>query len=737
MNPPTNGFDRAIGIAAIRRLRRRRGAIPFVRQWSSGDCGLAALAMVLAYHGRPVPLADLRASVGSTRDGASATALIAIARRYRLVGQWVTVEMEELKSLPPATILFWAFNHYVVFARVTRSSVSILDPAVGSREVPLTDATKLFTGAALILEPEVEFDPTPPPASSSGLWRYLRKGVPEPRAAVKIVVTSLVLRMVALALPLLTAFVVERLLPSAELQLVSVLVGGVLTLGATYFVGSMVRSHLSLGIIGRVQFVNSVIFVDHLVNLPFAFFEQHTVADLSQRLNSGRRVHESLASIGAGGLLDALLCIVYLLLLSVSSWKLAAVTGILALLRVLVLVALHKRQYFLACQSIEMQARCSSYQIEMISGMELLKSSGSENQAARRWAELYVDELNVILTQERLLALFAALKDSLSFISPLIILCCGSALVMTGQLTLSTMLGLTALAYACLLPLDQLVESLKNISQMTSSIERIEEVMALPAEQAPGLHVPERVRGEMSVRGVYFQYGPLSRPVLSDVTFEVPAGRSLAIVGMSGSGKSTLGRLLVGLYQPTGGEVRLDGYPLATLNYNSLRQQFGVVTQSAFCFSGSIRSNIALGHPYLGLDEVIAAAKAACVHDEIAAMPMGYDTLVGTGGSSISGGQRQRIALARALAHTPSLLLLDEATSNLDAVTESRIHANLSLLKCTRIVVAHRLSTVRHADEILVLHAGSVAERGTHESLMSRQGAYAALVAAQLPDPAP
>jgi ATP-binding cassette, subfamily B, bacterial len=710
-----------------------RRAIPVIRQMEDADCGAACLAMVLGHLGQRADLGELRELTGAGRDGVTALAIVNAARACRLRARGVKAELGDLRHLPRGSVLHWEFSHFVVLERTTRRGALIIDPAHGRRAVTTNDLRRAYTGVAILFEPAGDFDRTPGARTrSKGTWRYLRPMLSQAKNMVRVLATSLFLRLAALGLPLLTALVVDEIVPRGDRHLLLVLTAGVAVLIGYNFLSAFLRASLLLELRTRLDLGLTMGFIDHLVKLPYGFFLRRAAGDLMMRLQSNSAVRDILATGALSGVLDGGFASLYLIMLFVISPLMAGVVLVLAVLEVATMVLSWRRNQRLMSSSLQAQADNQSYAYELLAGIETLKASGAEHRAADRWSGLFIDQVNIDVTRGRLMAAVEAVTTTLQVAAPLVILMVGAFQVLSGNITLGTMLSAAALGAGFLDPLATMISSGMQLQALTSYMQRINDVLDTPREQH-GEHVrpAPRLSGRIRAADVSFSYGKLAPPVLSHICLEIEPGQHIGIVGRSGSGKSTLAHLLLGLYQPTSGRIEYDGQDLAGFDAGSVRRQLGIVTQRPYLFGSSVRENIALTNPELPLAAVTEAARIACVHDDIAAMPMGYDTELHDGGASVSGGQRQRIALARALVHRPSILLLDEATSELDTVTEQKIYTNLDAISATTIVIAHRLSTIRNADLILVMDQGRIVETGTHDQLLARQGAYSALVQAQ------
>lgn len=729
-------LDRFPALAKLTDGSRRR-AVPWIPQTTNTDCGAACLAMVLAYFGKEIPLEEVRTHAYLGRDGTTARFLLEAGRELGLCGRAVSIpDVRDLHHLPRGSILHWSFSHFVVLDRVTRHGAIVVDPAGGREEKSWEELGHRFTGVAITLEPGPDFEPERS-RSSVGTTRFVAELLGRSGILARVLTTSVFLQLLALGLPVLTGLVVDRVVPYHDIGLLELLAIGFVGLIGFRFVASLVRAFLLVQLKTDLDAKITLEFLDHLVDLPYPFFQTRSTGDLMMRLNSNSTVREMLTGTALSAGLDGSMASLYLVLLFLASPPLGFLVTVLGASRLIVFLAARKKYRERMAVTLERQARSRGFQVQMLSGIETLKSTGSEKRAVERWSNLFADELNATAAQGRLSAWSDSLLDALTTGSPLVVLLVGCHLVLQGELSLGTMLALNALAVGFLTPLSTLMTTALQFETLKSYIARIDDVLGMEKEQSKDSpRARPEIEGRIRLENVSFRYGSRGPYAISDVSLSVEPGELVALVGASGAGKTTLANLMLALYRPTEGRVLFDGYELDKLDLPWVRKRLGVVNQNPYLFGRSIRDNIALADPSLSLEQVAAAARKARIHDEILAMPMGYSTELGQGGNSISGGQRQRIALARALVNEPSILLLDEATSNLDAITEREIHQELDRLRCTRIVIAHRLSTIRSADRIVVVEAGRVVETGSYEEMVARNGSFAKLIAAQRESPA-
>ena len=724
---PSSRASLAERLPALGRLGKS-AEIPYIAQLEWSDCGAACLAMVLHFHGKQVELADIRNGLSVSRDGVTARALVEGATRFGLIATGVRADLDQLAVLPRGSILHWEFNHFVVFDRMLGGGrVLIVDPAAGPREIGLDELGRKFTGVAIQFAPNAAF--TKLKSKNPAARPYLRELFAESHLMWRVIACSLVLRIIALVIPLMTGMIVDRVVPRSDYTMLLITICAIAGLVLFQAISSLIRSNLLIHLRTVLDGRMTLGFLDHMVALPIGFFQKRSVGDLLLRVGSNSQMREIVTSQTLSAIIDGAFVLLYAFVILFTNVTLGVVAILMALLPPAVYRAARAQNMRLTTEDLQAQAKSQSYLAEILGGMETLKTAGAETGAVERWAGLYADVMNVSVRKGRLNAKIDAIRGSIAQLAPMVIMGIGAHAVMKAQMSVGTMLAMTSLAMSLFGPLAQLIESLLNMQLLNGYAARVEDVMKTPVEQnREKVAQPPRLRGDIALKGVGFHYAADRPAVLSNIDLTIPAGAKVALVGPSGSGKSTLLNLLAGTLVPTVGQVSYDRHDLHTMDLKAVRQQIGIVPQNPFIFGSSVRENIAITAPDASLDRVRQAATMAAMHEDISAMPLGYDTPISDGGSSLSGGQRQRIAIARACLREPRVLLFDEATSALDPATEARVVGNVRRLGCTQVTVAHRLSTIQSYDLIVVMDQGRIVETGTHAQLVAKQGLYSRLV---------
>ncbi len=703
----------------------RPRSIPFVPQMEAVECGAASLTMILRGFGHYAELSELREACGVSRDGVSAKQLVRVARLYGLETRARRLEPQDLAELESPAILHWEMNHFVVLDRYGPDEVRILDPAIGPRRVKSTDFNKSFTGICIELTPGADF--VKQPRKRASLGRYVELAKHARPALVSIAIASLLVNVLGLGLPLATRLVVERVLLAAQhswLTTIALFVLLLVTLGAA---AQALRSWLLARVRDFVDGTISSELAAHLFRLPVRFFDQRHTADLVARVESVRVLREILAEHVVALLVDGPLLLTYLGVMFAFEWRLALVTLGSVVAYGLVYAIARPRQLALFRERLVKDVRAGVQLLQALRGVVTLKAAGSELGAHDRWLRSFVHALNAARGEAAWRAAAESILLAIRLVAPAVVLVWGGHMAISGGLGIGELMGLLLVAGALVAPLESAIQALLRVQELPIHLARMDDVLQSPRE-ASGAHAAPTLAGDVRLEDVTFRYGPTAPPALDGVSITIRAGEKVAFVGPSGSGKSTVAKMLLGLATPESGRVLFDGLDVADLEVDSVRSQIGTVLQETALFEGTIRENVALYHPAASLEDVVAAARLAQLHDDIEVLPLGYDTPISGDAGPLSGGQRQRLALARAVLHRPPILVLDEATSALDTVTEAAVDTYLSSRSCTRIIIAHRLSTVRDADRIYVLAGGKVVEHGRHDELVSAGGHYSELV---------
>ncbi|CAB4937787.1 unannotated protein [freshwater metagenome] len=710
--------------------------MPVVRQDSAVECGAASLTMILRYWGLDVPLAEVHERCNVGRDGANARDIAAAARSYGLQVSPHTVGLDELSEAPVPAILHWSFSHFVVLERFSVSHATIVDPGGGRREVTRRELSEQFTGILLGFAPGPGFAPEAleedDPAWKVVARRALR-GAGVRRLMVQILAISLLLQVLGLAVPLLTRAVVDEIVPQGLDSVMTTIGLGIAVLVLTVGVASYLRGLFLVLLQSRLDVRLMAGFFEHVLALPYRYFQERSTGDLLQRLSSNVEIRNILSSQILAGLLDGAMVIVYGVVLVVIDPIFGMAALVIGGIQVGLLVLTTPKMTMLVAEQLSEEARSQSFLVESLAGVATLKSSGSEDRALAHWMSLFTGQVHATMRQGRQQVLISGVTSTIQRFAPLVLLWIAADAALSGRLSLGSALALVSLGGLFLQPLGTLISSGQVLQQVGGHLDRIATVLRVDPEEQPGTRraTPD-LQGGIRLEGVSFRYDPGGAWTLHDLHLDIAPGTRVALVGPTGSGKSTIVKLLLGFYVPEEGEVLVDGRPLSELDLRSYRSQLGVVMQDPRVFNTSIRRNIALHDPSLSVAQVERAAELAELADDIRRMPMGFETMVAEGGEALSGGQRQRLALARALVREPRLLVLDEATSSLDMATEARVAQHLREIRCTTVVIAHRLSTVADADVIVVLKDGGVVEQGDHRTLLAQDGVYAELVRGQM-----
>jgi NHLM bacteriocin system ABC transporter peptidase/ATP-binding protein len=712
----------------------KRVRTPTVLQMEAVECGAAALAIVLAYFGRWVPLEQLRIACGVSRDGSKASNIVKAARSYGLVAKGFKKEPGDLRTLRPPMIIHWNFNHFIVLEGIRKGKVYLNDPGLGPLIMTEEELDQAFTGVVLTFEREPGFKPGGDPPRLLG---SLKKRLVAARAALTFVVlVGLALVVPGLVVPVFSKVFVDSVLLEGrhdwlEPLLLAMGITAVLTAALTW----MQQVYL-LRLESKMALSSSSRFLWHVLRLPVEFFNQRFHGDVSSRVAINDRVAQLLSRDLATNVLGVLMIVFFAVLMFQYDPLLTLVGVAIVSLNMAALRFVSRKRVDRSYRLLQEQGKLLGTAIGGLQMIETIKASGGEADLYSRWSGHQAKVVNTRQELERYTQLLDAVPPLLAALNSAVVLGLGGLQVMNGALSLGGLVAFQALMTSFIAPVSRLVSLGGRLQAVEGDMARLDDVMRYPVDaqagdavgEPPAEDFPVKLSGHLELRGISFGYSRLDPPLIQDLSLTLRPGARIALVGGSGSGKSTISKLVTGIYEPWQGEILFDGRPRTEIPPGVMANSLGFVDQNIFLFEGTVRENLTLWDSTVPLPEVVAAAKDGAIHDDIAARSGGYDSRVHETGANWSGGQRQRLEIARALVNRPSLLVLDEATSALDPVTESEIDDSLRRRGCTCLIVAHRLSTIRDADEIIVLERGKVVQRGTHDELRAMDGPYAQLI---------
>ncbi|CAN5586395.1 NHLP family bacteriocin export ABC transporter peptidase/permease/ATPase subunit [soil metagenome] len=707
---------------------------PTIFQMEAVECGAASLAMILSHYRLEAPLEELRINCGVSRDGSTAKNILIAARKYGLTAQGWKKELDGLWDIQSPAILFWNFNHFVVLEGVGDKGCWLNDPALGRRSVSWEEMDIGFSGVVLTFERSPAFvTGGQRPSVGTALRRRLASSE---TAMIFLVLCGLAMVVPGLVIPTFSRIFVDSVLVAhVDGWLRPLLIAMTLTLLLRLALGYVQQQYIRR-LQTKLLVTNTTEFFEHVLHLPIEFFAQRYAGDIATRVGLNDQVALFMARRLANAAINGVLAIFFMLLMFAYSVPLTLVGVVVVALIVVVTRYVGTIQSDGSKRLLQEQGKVSGVAMGGLTTIETLKATGGETDLFARWAGYVAKTVTISQRLDRSTIALSAIPGLLNQMTFVIILCVGGSLVMNGQMTMGELVAFQSLMASFLAPIVSLSALATDSQSMAGNLARLDDVLRYDIdsrsvareEDVVSAFAGERLRGEVELRNVTFGYSVLAPPLIEGFNLHLKPGARVAFVGGSGSGKSTLAKLISGLYKPWSGEILFDGQPISALPGTTFTSSVSMVDQDISMYQGTLRDNLTLWDRTVPDAEIVHAAKDALIHNEIAARAGGYSGAVQEGGTNFSGGQRQRLEIARALAIEPRVLILDEATSALDPLTEQRIEQHLRRRGCTCIVVAHRLSTIRDADEIIVMQKGKVVQRGSHDALMREdEGLYAQL----------
>jgi NHLM bacteriocin system ABC transporter peptidase/ATP-binding protein len=712
---------------------------PTVLQMEAVECGAAALGILLGYYGRIVPLTELRRECGVSRDGSKASNVLKAARLYGLNAKGFKKSLEDLQTIKPPFIVFWNFNHFLVVEGFAGKTVYLNDPGTGPRTVSFDEFDQAFTGVILVMEPAPEFKKG---GRKKGILIALASRLQTSRQAIIFcLIAGLLLTIPRLAVPAFTQVFVDEILVENRIEwLRPLLLGMVLAALLRGFLARLRLTYLRRLLL-KLSVAMSGQFLWHTIRLPIGFYAQRFAGEISSRAQLNDKVAEVLSGRLATTVIDSLMMVFYALIMFFYDPLLTLIAILFAAANFVALQSLSRNRVDANIRLSQETGKVAGVAISGIQSIETVKASGLESDLFAKFAGYYAKTINAQQELGLPTRLLGALPTVLTSLAVTSILVVGGFRVMAGTLSIGALIAYQALTQEFLKPVNDLVNFGSTLQELEADLNRLDDVLENHIDPEAERQMDRdgdrqeiysqdtfKLQGYVRLHELTFGYNRLQDPLIRDLSLTLKPGQRVALVGGSGSGKSTVAKLLTGLYEPWSGEILLDSTPRDRIPRSVLANSVAMVEQEIFLFAGTVRENLTLWDPTVPEADIVKACQDAAIHDLILNMPGGYNTQLSEGGMNLSGGQRQRLEIARALVRNPAVLVLDEATSALDAETELIIDRNLRRRGCSCIVVAHRLSTIRDCDEIIVLSGGKVVQRGTHEVLRSRPGVYTRLI---------
>ncbi|MCL2279640.1 MAG: NHLP family bacteriocin export ABC transporter peptidase/permease/ATPase subunit [Oscillospiraceae bacterium] len=702
---------------------------PFIMQMETLECGAAALCMVLAHYGKWIPLEQVRSDCGVSRDGCNARNIYRAAVSYGLKPTAYRMEPEELRNIECPAIIHWNFNHFVVLNGFKKKCAVINDPGRGTVEVSLAEFDQAFTGIVLVFETTENFVPEGKPRSVLRFAMARMKGTLA--AFVFVFLMGAFASLVDILNPVFTRIFMDDILSGQNRQWLIPFIIAMLVALFIRLVLSVINSIYRLRMEGKFAVSANAEFMWHVFRLPMDFFSQRYVGDIMIRQGSNEGIASMIISQLSPILINMGLMVFYFIMLINYNPILTAIGIGSAVFNMIFSQYMAKKSVTFARLSQSSGGNLNSVTMSSIDMIETIKASGAESGIFERYSGYLTRQHNANIAGERFSLKFGMIPSVIGQILNTAVMLVGVMFIMDGYMTIGTIAAFQGFLGSFLAPISQLAGVMQSFTTMRTNMERIEDVMNYKREPDSTGEVTGKLSGSLKIDNITFGYNKLSEPLLKDFSMELHPGKQVAIVGTSGSGKSTLAKLITGLYQPWEGEILFDGHKKTQIDEYSFRSSVSMVDQEITLFEDTVSENLRMWDPSIEDFVVTLAARDADIHETIVSRPGGYAQTIAENGKNFSGGQRQRLEIARVLAQEPTIAILDEATSALDAKTEETVMNNIRKIGCSCVVIAHRLSTVRDCDEIIVLEKGNVVERGTHEELYSRGGKYSELIATE------